>query len=113
MSDSTERLLLSGNAAVARAALDCGVRFGAGYPGTPSTEILEEFSALGGHAEWAPNEKVALEVAIGAAFGGAAALVTMKHVGLNVAADPLMTLTYVGAVGGFVAIVADDPGMQR
>jgi len=112
MSDSTERLLLSGNAAVARAALDCGVRFGAGYPGTPSTEILEEFSALGGHAEWAPNEKVALEVAIGAAFGGAAALVTMKHVGLNVAADPFFTVAYTGVPGALVIVSADDPGMH-
>ncbi|HQK76667.1 MAG TPA: thiamine pyrophosphate-binding protein, partial [Candidatus Hydrogenedentes bacterium] len=102
MSDPLERLLLSGDAAVARAALDCGVHLGVGYPGTPSTEILEDFSRLGGKAEWAPNEKVALEVGIGAAFGGAAALVTMKHVGLNVAADPLFTLSYIGATGGTV-----------
>ena len=68
MSDPLERLLLSGDAAVARAALDCGVHLGVGYPGTPSTEILEDFSRLGGKAEWAPNEKVALEVGFGAAF---------------------------------------------
>ena len=88
---STERQLLSGDSAIALAALHGGVALGTGYPGTPSTEILERFSELGGKAQWSPNEKVALEVAIGAAFGGARALVTMKHVGLNVAADPLFT----------------------
>jgi len=112
MSESSERLLLSGNAAVARAARDCGVHLGIGYPGTPSTEILENFSKLGGYAEWAPNEKVALEVGIGAAFGGAAALVTMKHVGLNVAADPLFTAAYTGVSGALVIVSADDPGMH-
>ncbi|MFO7973874.1 MAG: thiamine pyrophosphate-dependent enzyme [Candidatus Hydrogenedentota bacterium] len=112
MSDSMERLLLSGNGAVARAALDCGVHFGVGYPGTPSTEILENFSELGGNAEWAPNEKVALEVGIGAAFGGVAALVTMKHVGLNVAADPFFTAAYTGIPGALVIVSADDPGMH-
>ena len=112
MSDPLERLLLSGDAAVARAALDCGVHLGVGYPGTPSTEILEDFSRLGGKAEWAPNEKVALEVGIGAAFGGAAALVTMKHVGLNVAADPLFTVVYTGVPGALVIVSADDPGMH-
>ena len=84
--------LLSGDEAVALAALDAGVALGTGYPGTPSTEILETFDKLGGKAQWAPNEKVALEVAIGVAFAGARALVTMKHVGLNVAADPLFTV---------------------
>ena len=78
-----ERLLASGNEAVAMAAFDCGVRRGTGYPGTPSSEILDEFSKLGGAAEWAPNEKVALEVAIGVAFARGRSLVTMKHVGLN------------------------------
>jgi len=107
----TDRRLLSGNEAVARAALDAGFALGAGYPGTPSTEILESFSELGGHAEWAPNEKVALEVALGAAFAGARALVTMKHVGLNVAADPLFTATYTGVSGALVVVSADDPGM--
>jgi len=88
---SSDRLLLSGNEAVALAAKAAGVALGAGYPGTPSTEILEEFSALGSRAQWSPNEKVAMEVALGAAFGGARAIVTMKHVGLNVAADPFFT----------------------
>ncbi len=106
-----ERRLLSGDEAVAAAALDCGVHLGTGYPGTPSTEILERFAALGGRAQWAPNEKVALEVGLGAAFGGARALVTMKHVGVNVAADPLFTAAYTGVSGALVVISADDPGM--
>jgi indolepyruvate ferredoxin oxidoreductase alpha subunit len=84
---------------------------GTGYPGTPSTEILENFSALGGHAQWAPNEKVALEVALGAAFAGARAIATMKHVGLNVAADPLFTAAYTGVTGALIVVSADDPGM--
>ena len=88
-----------------------GWRLGTGYPGTPSTEILEAFSALGGRAQWAPNEKVALEVGLGAAFAGARALVTMKHVGLNVAADPLFTAAYTGVDGALVVVSADDPGM--
>ena len=107
----TTRLLLSGNEAVAQAALDVGVALGTGYPGTPSSEILERFASLGGAAEWSPNEKVALEVAIGAAFAGARALVTMKHVGLNVAADPLFTVAYTGVAGALVIVSADDPGM--
>ncbi|MEA1049125.1 thiamine pyrophosphate-dependent enzyme [Lamprobacter modestohalophilus] len=106
-----ERLLLSGDDAVALAALHAGVRLGTGYPGTPSTEILETFDRLGGHAQWAPNEKVALEVGIGSAFAGARTLVTMKHVGLNVAADALFTATYTDVDGGLVIISADDPGM--
>ncbi len=93
------------------AARDIGVALGSGYPGTPSTEILEHFHAIGGHAQWAPNEKVALEVGLGAAFGSAAALVTMKHVGLNVAADPLFTAAYSGVPGALVVVSADDPGM--
>lgn len=109
--DSSGRLLLSGNEAVALAALHCGVALGTGYPGTPSTEILESFSALGGKAQWAPNEKVAAEVALGAAFAKARVMCTMKHVGLNVAADVLFTMTYSGVDGGYVLIVADDPGM--
>lgn len=108
---SEERLLLSGNEAIARAALDMSVRLGTGYPGTPSTEILEHFSDLGGRAQWAPNEKVALEVGLGAAYGNARTLVTMKHVGLNVAADPLFTAAYTGVTGALVLAVADDPGM--
>ena len=109
--DSSGRLLLSGNEAVALSALHCGVALGTGYPGTPSTEILEGFSALGGKAQWAPNEKVAAEVALGAAFARARVICTMKHVGLNVAADVLFTITYSGVDGGYVLIVADDPGM--
>lgn len=106
-----ERMLLSGNEAVALAALNAGCRLGTGYPGTPSTEILEAFAVLGGKAQWAPNEKVALEVGLGAAFGNARALVTMKHVGVNVAADVLFTAAYTGVTGGLVLISADDPGM--
>ena len=106
-----DRRLLSGDEAVALAALDCGVALGTGYPGTPSTEILEAFDGLGGRAQWAPNEKVALEVGLGAAFGGARAIVTMKHVGLNVAADPLFTAAYTGVAGALIVVTADDPGM--
>ena len=103
--------LLSGNEAVALAARDAGVALGVGYPGTPSTEILECFDDLGGWAQWSPNEKVAFEVALGVAFGGAAALVTMKHVGVNVAADPLFTSAYSGVAGALVLVSADDPGL--
>jgi indolepyruvate ferredoxin oxidoreductase alpha subunit len=111
LATATKRLLLSGNEAVALAALDYGVALGTGYPGTPSTEILEHFSAYGGRAQWAPNEKVALEVALGVAMAGAAALVTMKHVGLNVAADPLFTAAETITSGPLVIVSADDPGM--
>jgi len=103
--------LMSGDEAVAMAAFDAGVKIGTGYPGTPSTEILETFAALGGKAQWAPNEKVALEVGAGVAFAGARALVTMKHVGLNVAADPLFTVAYIRLDGALVVVSADDPGM--
>ncbi len=96
---------------MALAAYHAGVALGTGYPGTPSTEILEHLASLGGRAQWAPNEKVALEVAIGAAYAGARALVTMKHVGLNVAADPLFTAAYTGVTGALVVVSADDPGM--
>jgi indolepyruvate ferredoxin oxidoreductase alpha subunit len=106
-----ERQLISGDEAVALAALHAGVALGTGYPGTPSTEILEAFDTLGGRAQWAPNEKVALEVGLGAAFGGARAIVTMKHVGLNVAADPLFTAAYTGVTGALIVVTADDPGM--
>ncbi|MGA2074660.1 MAG: thiamine pyrophosphate-binding protein, partial [Terriglobia bacterium] len=106
-----ERLLLSGDEAVALAARDGGVTLGTGYPGTPSTEILEAFSQLGGRAQWAPNEKVALEVGLGVGFTNSRALVTMKHVGLNVAADPLFTAAYTGVSGALVVVSADDPGM--
>ena len=107
------KILLSGNESVALSAWECGVRFGAGYPGTPSTEILETLANYPDvHCEWAPNEKVALETAAGAQLAGIRVLVTMKHVGMNVAADPLMTLAYTGVVGGTVIVVADDPGMH-
>ena len=106
-----ERALISGDEAVALAALNAGVLLGTGYPGTPSTEILEAFALIGGKAQWAPNEKVALEVGVGAAFGGARTLITMKHVGVNVAADVLFTAAYSGVTGGLVLISADDPGM--
>ena len=86
---AVERVLLSGNEAVARGAWEAGVAVGVGYPGTPSTEVLENLAELTGvHSEWAPNEKVALEVAAGVSMGGRRVLATMKHVGLNVAADP-------------------------
>jgi indolepyruvate ferredoxin oxidoreductase alpha subunit len=110
--DDGNKLLLSGDEAIALAAWHAGVALGTGYPGTPSTEILESFSKLGGRAQWSPNEKVALEVAIGAAFGGARALATMKHVGLNVASDPLFTVAYTGVAGALVIVSADDPGMH-
>jgi len=103
--------LLSGDEAVAMAAFDSGITLGTGYPGTPSTEILETFEKLGGKAQWSPNEKVALEVGVGVAFAGARALVTMKHVGLNVAADPLFTAAYTRLDGALVIVSADDPGM--
>jgi len=104
--------LLSGNEAIARGAYQAGVTVATGYPGTPSTEILE---ALVRHrdevyCEWSPNEKVALEVAVGASLAGARCLVTMKHVGLNVAADPFLNLSSIGVEGGLVICVADDPG---
>ncbi len=105
--------MLSGNEAIARGAYEAGVRVAAAYPGTPSTEILEnivKYDTI--YAEWSPNEKVALEVAIGASFGGARSLSTMKHVGVNVAADPLLTAAYIGVNAGLVLVSADDPGMH-
>ena len=109
---STERQLLSGDNAIALGALHGGVALGTGYPGTPSTEILEYFSRIGGKAQWAPNEKVALEVGIGVAYGSSRALVAMKHVGLNVAADPFFSAAHTGVVGALVVVSADDPGMS-
>ncbi|MEI7813180.1 MAG: indolepyruvate ferredoxin oxidoreductase subunit alpha [Coriobacteriia bacterium] len=107
------RTLLSGNEAVARGAWEAGAVVGVGYPGTPSTETLQRFARHPGvYAEWAPNEKVALEVAAGVSLAGRRSLVAMKHVGLNVAADPLFTLAYTGVRGGLVILVADDPGMH-
>lgn len=107
------RTLLSGNEAIARGAWEAGAAVGVGYPGTPSTETLDRFAKMPDvYAEWAPNEKVALEVAAGVSLAGGRALCTMKHVGLNVAADPLFTLAYTGVTGGLVILVADDPGMH-
>ncbi|MEW8956643.1 indolepyruvate ferredoxin oxidoreductase subunit alpha [Clostridium sp.] len=105
--------IMSGNEAIARGAYEAGCNIASAYPGTPSTEILENFAEYEGvYAEWAPNEKVAFEVASGASIGGARSLSTMKHVGLNVAADPLFTMAYEGVNGGFVVVTADDPGMH-
>ncbi len=104
---------MSGNEAIALGAYEAGVTVASGYPGTPSTEIMENLSKYEGvYTEWAPNEKVGLEVAIGASFAGARALATMKHVGVNVAADPLFTASYTGGRGGLVIITADDPEMH-
>ena len=105
--------LLLGNAAVARGAYEAGVTVVASYPGTPSTEITENIIKYDEiYAEWAPNEKVACEVAVGASVGGARSMTCMKHVGLNVMADPVFTASYTGVNGGFVICVADDPGMH-
>ncbi len=110
---SEEKALLSGNEGIARGAYESGVKVAAAYPGTPSTEILESLGTYSlSHVEWSPNEKVALETAMGAAFGGARALAVMKHVGVNVAADPLFTLSYTGLRGGLVLVTADDPEMH-
>jgi len=108
---TSKKRLFSGNEAIARGAYEAGVRVAAGYPGTPATEILESLAKYEGvYAEWSVNEKVALEVASGASIAGARALAAMKHVGLNVASDPLMTLSYTGVGGGLVIVTADDPG---
>ena len=105
------KLLLSGDEAVARGAWAAGCLVAAAYPGTPSTEILEEMAHFPEiDSRWASNEKVALEIAAGASIGGVRALAAMKHVGLNVAADPLLTMAYIGAYGGLVVVSADDPG---
>jgi indolepyruvate ferredoxin oxidoreductase alpha subunit len=110
---SMDKLLLSGNEAIALGAFEAGVKVGSGYPGTPSTEILENLTKYPGvYTEWSVNEKVALEVALGAAISGARSLVTMKHVGMNVAADPLFTASYIGVKAGLVIACADDPNMH-
>ncbi len=102
-----------GNEAVARGAWEARVAFGSGYPGTPSTEILEALARYEDvQVQWAPNEKVGYEVAMGASLAGVRSLVTMKHVGLNVAADPLFSSSYMGVGGGLVVVSADDPGMH-
>ena len=104
--------LLTGDEAIARGAWEAGVRHAAAYPGTPSTEILENIAKYEEiYAEWAPNEKVAMESAIGASMAGARSMASMKHVGVNVAADPLMTYAYMGVNGGTVLVTADEPGM--
>jgi indolepyruvate ferredoxin oxidoreductase alpha subunit len=108
-----KKKLLSGNEAIARGAWEAGVHFAVAYPGTPSTEILESIATYKEiDAQWSSNEKVALEVGIGASLAGSRVLVAMKHVGVNVAADPLMTFAYTGVNGGMVFVVADDPGMH-
>lgn len=105
--------LMLGNEAVARGAYEAGVKVASAYPGTPSTEITENIAKYDEmYCEWSPNEKVALEVAIGASVAGARSICSMKHVGLNVAADPLFTVSYTGVNGGLVVMVADDPGMH-
>ena len=107
------RNLLSGNEAVARGAWEAGVRVAAAYPGTPSTEILETFAPMPGiYAEWSPNEKVALDVAVGAAYAGSRAMAVMKHVGLNVAADSFFYASMTGLEAGLVIVNADDPDMH-
>lgn len=106
--------LMTGNEAIARGAYEAGVKFAAGYPGTPSTEILENIATYKNSikAEWSVNEKVALESVIGASIAGARSIVAMKQVGLNVAADPLFTYSYIGVNGGTVIVTADEPGMH-
>lgn len=107
------KTIMSGNEAIARGFYEAGGQFASAYPGTPSTEILENIGQYDEiYAQWAPNEKVALEVAGGAALGGVRSLAAMKHVGLNVAADPLFSLSYQGTNAGMVIVSADDPGMH-
>jgi indolepyruvate ferredoxin oxidoreductase alpha subunit len=110
---AASRVLLSGNEAVARAVWEAGVKVAAAYPGTPSTEMLEVIATYPDiYAEWSVNEKVSLEVAIGAAYAGSRAFCCMKHVGMNVASDALMTLTLTGVIGGLVIAIADDVGLS-
>ena len=108
------KVLMTGNEAIARGAYEAGVKYASAYPGTPSTEILENVAIYKEDivAEWAPNEKVALESAIGGSIAGARTMASMKHVGVNVAADPLFTYSYTGVNGGMVLISADEPGMH-
>ena len=108
----SEKKILLGNEAIARGAYEAGVKVSAAYPGTPSTEISESIAKYDEvYAEWSPNEKVAAEVAIGASMAGVRSMCSMKHVGVNVAADPLFTAAYAGVGGGMVVVAADDPGM--
>lgn len=107
-----EKKIMLGNEAVARGAYEAGVKVSAAYPGTPSTEISENIVKYDEiYAEWSPNEKVAMEVAIGASISGVRAMASMKHVGVNVASDPLFTASYTGVNGGLVLVAADDPGL--
>ena len=110
---SENKVIMLGNEAIARGAYEAGVKVSAAYPGTPSTEISENIVKYKEdiYAEWSPNEKVATEVAIGASVSGVRAMACMKHVGLNVASDPLYTVSYMGVNGGLVLVVADDPGL--
>ncbi len=108
----SEKAIMLGNEAIARGAYEAGVKVSSAYPGTPSTEISEnivKYQEI--YSEWAPNEKVAMEVAIGASISGVRAMASMKHVGVNVAADPLFTISYAGVNGGLVLVAADDPGL--
>jgi len=110
-----EKKILLGNEAIAEGAMEAGVKVACAYPGTPSTEVLEylaEHSKDGVHTQWSVNEKVALETVSGASYSGVRSMAVMKHVGLNVALDPFMTLAYTGVNGGLVVVVADDPGMH-
>ncbi len=108
----SEKIIMLGNEAIARGAYEAGVKVSSAYPGTPSTEISEALATYEKvYTEWAPNEKVAAEVAFGASFSGVRSLACMKHVGLNVASDPLYTFSYTGVNGGAVLVVADDPGL--
>lgn len=107
------KVLMTGNEAVARGLYEAGASFASAYPGTPSTEILENTATYKEiYSEWAPNEKVAMEAAIGASMAGVRSFASMKMVGLNVAADPIYTFAYLGINGGFVFVSADDPGMH-
>ena len=107
-----EKIIMLGNEAIARGIYEAGVKVSSAYPGTPSTEISEKLAKFNEvYTEWAPNEKVALEVAIGASIAGVRSFACMKHVGLNVASDPLYTFAYTGVNGGSVIVVADDPGL--
>lgn len=107
-----QKKIMLGNEAIARGAYEAGVKVSAAYPGTPSTEISENIVNYDEiYCEWSPNEKVAMEVAIGASISGVRAMASMKHVGVNVAADPLNTVSYIGANGGLVLVAADDPGL--